>query len=89
MSDPRTRFKVPWDILLIAITSGVVALLLGIIYIVPNLFATFISLGIILVAAAFGVFGYSIQDGELRIIWLGWSKNIPMKEIKSVETKKS
>lgn len=39
------------------------------------------------VCASFGVFGYSIQSEVLRIHRLGWSKNIPISDIISVEYK--
>ena len=40
----------------------------------------FISLG-----AFFGVYGYNLQPQELRIIRLGWSKDIPYNEIVDIE----
>jgi hypothetical protein len=39
------------------------------------------------ICAALGVYGYSIQDGELQIVRLGWSKNIPVSSIRRVENK--
>lgn len=44
-------------------------------------------MGIIFLAVFFGVYGYRIQDGELNIIRLGRSKNIPLSGIKSIEFK--
>jgi len=38
-------------------------------------------------SAAFGVYGYSIQDGKLKILRLGWSKDIKLSEINTIEEK--
>ena len=40
----------------------------------------FISFGVF-----FGVYGYSLQPQELRIIRLGWSKDIPYNDIVDIE----
>lgn len=38
-------------------------------------------------SAAFGVYSYSIQDGKLKILRLGWSKDIKLSEINTIEEK--
>ncbi|WP_445665879.1 PH domain-containing protein [Fodinibius sp. AD559] len=38
-------------------------------------------------ALGLGIFGYHIQDGQLKILRLGWSKDINLSEIESVEFK--
>ena len=85
----RKQFRAPWDFLLITVTTLIVGLLLGLNYLFLNhsLIPTIITWGIILSCAAFGVYGYSIQNGKLRILCLGWSKDIRLSDIKNVEFK--
>ena len=87
--EKRKQFRAPWDFLLIIVTTLIVVLLLGMNYLYSShsVIPTVITWGIILSCAAFGVYGYSIQNGKLRILRLGWSKDIPLSEIKSVEFK--
>lgn len=87
MSDNRTRFKSPWDSLLIIMTTGFVGLLIGVAFFTGILWVMLLNLGIVGICAAFGVYGYSIQDGELQVVRLGWSKNIPLSSIRRVENK--
>lgn len=74
MSHNRTRFKSPWDSLLIAMTTGIIVLLVGVAFFTGILWVILLNLGIVSICAAYGVYGYSIQDGELQIVRLGWSK---------------
>lgn len=83
----RTRFRAPWDLRLTLITAGILLLLLGLLYWHGGLIPTIITWSIILGTSAFGVYGYSIQDGKLKILRLGWSKEIPLSSIDHVEAK--
>ena len=87
MSHHKTRFKSPWDSLLIIMTTGIIGLLIGVAFFTGILWVMLLNLGIVGVCAALGVYGYSIQDGELQIVRLGWSKNIPVSSIRRVEKK--
>ncbi|WP_340103628.1 PH domain-containing protein [Rhodohalobacter sp. 8-1] len=87
MSHNRTRFKAPWDFLLITMTLGIISLLIGVAIATGVPWVILLNLGLIVVFAAFGVYGYSIQDGELQIVRLGWSKNIPYSSIRRVDNK--
>ena len=87
MSKLKTRFKAPWDLLLITMTVGIVALLIVIGAIAGILWVMVLNWGIIIICVAFGVYGYSIQEGRLQIIRLGWSKNIRLADIQRVENK--
>jgi hypothetical protein len=89
MNEIRKQFRAPWDILLIIMTILFVGLLLGLNYLYPSesIIPIIIGWSIILICAAFGVYGYSIQNGMLRILRLGWSKDILLSDIKSVEYK--
>ena len=85
MVEIRKTFKAPWDWLLILMTSGVTLLLLGLDYYSSGIIPTLVTWSIILGALGFGIFGYHIQDGKLKILRLGWSKDINLSEIKRVE----
>jgi len=87
MNNVRTRFKSPWDTLLIIMTTGIVGLLVGVALFTGILWVMLLNLGIVVGCAALGVYGYSIQEGELQIVRLGWSKNIPLSGIRRVENK--
>jgi hypothetical protein len=87
MKEIRKTFKAPWDWLLILMTSGVTLLLLGIDYYSSGIIPTLVTWSIILGALGFGIFGYHIQDNQLKILRLGWSKDIDLSEIKEVELK--
>ncbi len=85
----KTLYRAPWDFLLIFITSFVVVFLLGmnILFESQSVIGVLLAGGIIMGCAAFGVYGYSIQDGTLKILRLGWSTNIALSDIESVEYK--
>jgi len=83
----RKQFRAPWDLKLIVITSGVIILFGGLNYAMPNLWSALLLWSIVLGSAAFGVYGYSIQEGKLKILRLGWSKDINLSDIDKVEEK--
>lgn len=85
----RKQFRAPWDILLIILTTLFVGLLLGLNYLYSSesIIPTILAWSIILICAAFGVYGYSIQNDMLRILRMGWSKDILLSDIKNVEFK--
>lgn len=83
----RHQFRAPWDFLLVVITSGIILLFGALSYAMPGFISTILLWSIVLGCAAFGVYGYSIQDGKLKILRLGWSKDIDFSEIKKVEDK--
>ncbi len=87
MDDVRKTFKAPWDWLLILMTSGITVLLLALDYYTSGIIPTLITWSIILGALGFGIFGYHIQDGQLKILRLGWSKDIDLSKITEVEFK--
>ena len=87
MNEQRKQFKSPWDLLLIGMTVGIVGLLLVINAVAGIVWVVVMNLAIIAVSAALGVYGYSIQEGKLKILRLGWSKDIDLSSIKNVEVK--
>ncbi len=85
MKEIRKTFKAPWDWLLILMTSGVTILLLGLNYYTPGTMPTLLTWSIILGALGFGIFGYHIEDGQLKILRLGWSKDFDLSDITNIE----
>lgn len=83
----RYQFRAPWDLLLVGMTSGVILLFGALSYAMPSLIYIMLLWAIILGCAIFGVYGYSIQDGKVKILRLGWSKDFDFSEIKKVEHK--
>src|SRR5699024_10265637 len=81
----RQNFKAPWDLKLIIITSIVVVILAGSLFIDPSLINSAIVLAIIMACAAYGVYGYSIQEEKLKILRLGWAKEVDLKDITNVD----
>lgn len=83
----RKVFKAPWDFKLIAITSGIIILFAALNYATPNIYVAVLLWSIVIGCSVFGVYGYSIQDGKLKILCLGWAKEIKMSDITRVESK--
>ena len=83
----KTQFRAPWDLLLITITAGLILFFGGLQYAASNLFVTILLWSVVLGCAFFGVYGYSIQDGKLKILRLGWSKDIQLSRIRKAEYK--
>lgn len=81
------RFKAPWDLLLTIMTVGIVGLLIGVALVTGIPWVMLLNLGLVAICAVFGVYGYSIQDGDLQIVRLGWSKDIPFSAFRRVENK--
>lgn len=85
MSEIRKIFKAPWDWLLIVMTSVITVLLLALDYYTSGIIPTLITWSIILGTLGFGIFGYHIEDGQLKILRLGWSKDIDLSAVTKVE----
>ena len=87
MNEIRSRFNAPWDLLLIVITILVLSLLISISFYTQSLAPVILNSLIILFAASFGVYGYRIEGSSLKIIRLGWSKEIQLFDIKEIDFK--
>ncbi|HLR26153.1 MAG TPA: PH domain-containing protein [Fodinibius sp.] len=81
----RQNFKAPWDLKLIIITTALILILGGLLFTNPGIISTVIVLAIILGCAAFGVYGYSIKEEKLKILRMGWAKEIDLKDITNVD----
>lgn len=82
----KYQYRAPWDILMSIITIAVIVLLVGLNIITGSISGTptVIAIAAVLGCAAFGVFGYSIQDRKIKVLRLGWSKDISISDIQSV-----
>lgn len=87
MNSKRTRFCAPWDRLLILMTGGFLILLVGLGFALGSMTVVAVNWSVIIVCIAYGVYGYSIQDGQLKIVRMGWSKDVTLGSIKQVEKK--
>lgn len=83
----RVQFRAPWDKKLTIITGILVVLLGALLLTGPGALISAIIWSIILGCAFFGVYGYSIQEGQLKILRLGWSTDIPLETITKAEVK--
>ncbi len=80
----KKEFRSSWDFLLIAMTFSISAILIMLAFI-GGIISVIIAIVIITLGAFFGVYGYSLQPKELRIIRLGWSKDILYNDIVDIE----
>lgn len=83
----KTQYRSPWDVKLIIITGLVITIFVSINIVAPIWYVALLLWSIILVSAAFGVYGYSIQNEKLKILRLGWSKDIKLSEIQDIQVK--
>jgi len=80
----KKQFRSSWDFLLIGMTFLISAALIALAFI-GGIFSVIMAIVFISFGVFFGVYGYSLQPQELRIIRLGWSKDIPYNDIVDIE----
>ena len=80
----KKHFRAPWGARLIG-TTALFALILGVVFFSTEGWGRYGILAIFLVAAVFAIRGYSVQDGELLILRLGWSTRFDLTKLSSVE----
>ncbi len=80
----KKQFRSSWDFLLITMTFLISAALIVLAFI-GDVFSVIIAIVFISLGAFFGVYGYSLRSKELRIIRLGWSKDILYNDIVDIE----
>jgi len=85
MNIHRKSYKAPWDLLLVFITLVACVFLLGLNLITLSVIPLTLAVLVIGICAAFGVYGYRIEDGKLRIKRLGWYKDLHLEDINTVE----
>lgn len=81
----QSNFKASWDLKLTITTGAIVLILGGSLFFEPSVIHSVIILTIIIGCSSLGVYGYSIQNDKLKIIRLGWAKEIKIKDITNVK----
>jgi hypothetical protein len=80
----KKHFKAPWSTKLKILTAIFVAVIIIVILTTKTAGST-VAIIVLLVCAAFAVRGYSIQDGKLLILRMGWSTKYDLSRITSAE----
>lgn len=80
----RQHFRAPWSNKLKGLTAAFVAILAIAAYTVKG-WASLVMLAILLVAAVFAIRGYSVSDGRLLILRLGWATRYDLSRLSRVE----
>jgi len=80
----REHFFAPWSTRL-KVTTGVFAAVLIVAAVAAAGWGSAVVVGILVVAAAFAIRGYSVMDGKLMIHRLGWSNKFDLSELTKVE----
>jgi hypothetical protein len=81
----KTTFRAPWDIKLIAMTTILIVFFGFLLYYSPGIIASVIIWSVLFTSAAFGVYGYSITQNELKVLRLGWASSIPLSSVEKIE----
>ena len=80
----RQHFRAPWSTKLKGTTAVFVVILAVAAYAAKG-WASLVMLAIVLVAAAFAIRGYSVVEGRLLILRLGWATKYDLARLSSVE----
>ena len=80
----RQHFRAPWSSKLKGLTAAIVAILAVAAYAAKG-WASMVMLGIVLIAAAFAIRGYSVVEGRLLILRLGWATKYDLARLSRVE----
>ncbi len=80
----REHFFAPWSTRL-KVTTGIFAAVLIVAAVAAAGWGSAVVAGILVVAAAFAIRGYSVMDGKLMIHRLGWSTKFDLSELTKVE----
>jgi hypothetical protein len=81
----KKHFKAPWSTKLKLISGGLLAFFIYLAGFNDDTIGSIIIFIVLFVAAAFVVRGYSILDGRLLILRMGWSNKFDLSKLKSVE----
>ena len=79
----RQHFRAPWSSKLKGLTAVFVVILAVTAYAAKG-WGSLVMLGIVLVAAAFAIRGYSVVEGKLLIHRLGWATKYDLARLSSV-----
>ncbi len=80
----REHFYAPWSTKL-KLTTGAFAAVLVIAAVAAGGWGSAVIVGILIVAAAFAIRGYSVMDGKLLIHHLGWANKFDLSKLSKAE----
>ena len=80
----REHFYAPWSTKL-KLTTGVFAAVLVVAAVAAGGWGSVVIVGILIVAAAFAIRGYSVMDGKLLIHHLGWANKLDLSKLSKAE----
>jgi hypothetical protein len=80
----REHFYAPWSTRL-KLTTGIFAAVLVVAAVAAAGWGSAVVVGILIVAAAFAIRGYSVRDGKLLVHHLGWANKFDLAELTSAE----
>jgi len=78
------HFRAPWSTKLKLMTGGLLALFV-VVMIMARGWAALLIMGIVVVAAVFSIRGYSITNGQLLVLHLGWANKFDLSELTGAE----
>jgi hypothetical protein len=80
----RQHFYAPWSTKL-KLTTGIFAAVLLVAAVAAGGWGSVVIVGILIVAAAFAIRGYSVMDGKLLIHHLGWANKFDLSKLSKAE----
>lgn len=80
----REHFYAPWSTKL-KLTTGAFAAVLVVAAVAAGGWGSAVIVGILIVAAAFAIRGYSVMDGKLLIHHLGWANKFDLSKLSKAE----
>jgi hypothetical protein len=80
----KKKFKAPWSNKLKLLTTAFVVIIIIITFVTKTTGST-VAIIILLICAALAVRGYSIRNGQLLILRMGWSTKYDLAKLKSAE----
>ena len=80
----REHFYAPWSTKL-KLTTGIFAAVLLVAAVAAGGWGSVVIVGILIVAAAFAIRGYSVMDGKLLIHHLGWANKFDLSKLSKAE----
>lgn len=80
----REHFFAPWSTRL-KLATGIFAVVLIVVAVAAAGWGSAVAVGVLIVAAAFAIRGYSVMDGKLMIHRPGWSTKFDLAKLTSAE----
>lgn len=84
----RTHFSAPWSRKL-RITTAIFLIIIIAVTVPLGPYASWIGLGVLILAAFLSVRGYSVVDGKVLVHRLGWSTRLDLSQLQQIEANPS